>query len=145
MASLSQICEFSTAKTRQAGAFTTRPISSKMAPFMAQYLDRAAAIVFGLLIAWGGRWMFFHPERTLKKIYGDLMSPSRFSKVFFRIFATMWVVIGLSTACEACVSDRLWAKYAFQVMVSLAPVVAVCTFLLLRRGLFPRLTQNPKP
>ena len=111
---------------------------------MDRYFYRAAAIVFGLLFVWVGRWTFFQPEKALKKLYSDLTSPTRFSNILFHIFGTMWVVIGLWAASSACVPGNLWDRYGLGMWVALIVVVMACTFLLLRRNDSSRLAHNPK-
>lgn len=109
---------------------------------MSEFFIRAGGIVFGLVIVWVGRWMFFHPEKTLKKIYSHLMSPSRFSNAFFHAFAVMWVVMGLWVSGIQCIPQALWNRYALATGSVLGVLVVVCTFLLLRRNDSARLADN---
>ena len=111
---------------------------------MDQYFYRAAAIVVGLLFAWGGRWMFLHPEKALKQIYSDLMSFSTVSNIFFKIFGTMLIVTGLWAAFIACVPSNLWDRYGLGMGVLLFVIVVICAFLLLRRSDSSVLEHNPK-
>lgn len=109
---------------------------------MGEFFIRAGGIVFGLVIVWLGRWMFFHPEKTLKKIYFDLMSPSKFSNAFFRVFAVMWVVMGLWVSGIQCIPQALWNRYTLGTGVLLGVLVVTCTFLFLRRNDSARITDN---
>lgn len=109
---------------------------------MGGFFYHAAVIAFGLFVVWVGRWMFFHPEKTLRKIYADMMTPSRFSNVFFRIFATTWVVIGLWTACVQFVPQAAWDRYALAIGIVVGLLVIACTFALLRNKDLARLADN---
>ncbi|MHB8486568.1 MAG: hypothetical protein ACYDCM_12710 [Candidatus Acidiferrales bacterium] len=109
---------------------------------MSEFFIRAGGIVFGLVIVWVGRWMFFHPEKTLRKIYFDLMSPSKFSNAFFRVFAVMWVVMGLWVSVIQCIPQALWNRRAFLTGGVLGVLVVTCTFLLLRRNDSARIANN---
>jgi len=111
---------------------------------MNQYFYRAAAVVFGLLFVWVGRWMFFHPEKALKKLYSDLISPTKFTSTYFRIFGIVCIVGGLWAAYSACVPSNLWDRYGLRMWVALIVVVVTCTFLLLRRSDSSRLAHSPK-
>ena len=111
---------------------------------MNQYFYRAAAVVFGLLFVVAGRWMFFHPEKALKKSYSDLISPTKFTSTYFRIFGIVCIVGGLWAACTACVPSNLWDRYGLVTGIVLIVVVVTCTFLLLRGSDSSWLAHSPK-
>lgn len=60
-------------------------------------VEHCLLVLTGLLIVWIGRWMFFHPERVLKKIYGDLMPATPGRNILLRLWASLWVAIGFWT------------------------------------------------
>ena len=111
---------------------------------MDQYFYRAAAVVFGLFFVWAGRWMFFNPEKALKKLYSDLISPTKFTSTYLRIFGVVCIVVGLWAACSTFVPSNLWDRYGLGTGIAFFIVVVACTFLLLRRNDSSRPAHNPK-
>lgn len=109
---------------------------------MEQYLDRAAAVLFGLLFAWGGRWIFFHPEKAVVKLSGDREPAGRFYKRYLQVIGAFFLYMGLGGACIAIVPEYFADRYGAWVTIFPLATSAALTFLLLRRNLLP--AQNLK-
>lgn len=100
-------------------------------------VEHCLLVLTGLLIVWIGRWMFFHPERVLKKIYGDLMPATPGRNILLRLWASLWVAIGFWTCIANLIPKTFWTGHFIETQIPVGALVLTCIFLALRRGHHP--------